>query len=113
MKPSEDSGQSSASALIAGSASDEDYRLLDELIDLLNAYKRAAAAHKLHVLVSSSAILRAALISAREELVRQRALWTTVKNEAFAVPCIDTELARIDAALSSPNNGDELRPQRK
>ncbi len=53
--------------------------------------------------------MRAALTSAREELVRQRAVWTTTKNDAWATACIDTELGRIDRALSLPNNRDEPR----
>lgn len=53
--------------------------------------------------------LRDALKSAREELIRQRAVWTTTKNDAWAVLCIDTELARIDKALFSPNSSHEPR----
>lgn len=45
--------------------------------------------------------LEAALRSARDELVRQRAIWTGSKNDSWAIAAIDTEMRRIDDALKA------------
>ncbi len=44
--------------------------------------------------------LRSALESARDELKRQREIWTGSKNDSWAIAAIDTELARIERALA-------------
>jgi hypothetical protein len=51
-------------------------------------------------LLASAPKLRVALKSARDELRRQREIWTGSKNDSWAIAAIDTELGRIEKALN-------------
>lgn len=75
--------------------------------DIINEAKVAGCenadqiAGYLAVEVSRLRPMESALASARDELKRQREIWTGSKNDSWAIAAIDTEVGRIEQALGA------------